>query len=194
MRSELSWIEVNAADPPRDEARILARGQRPIRASATRKQALPRLEAAAAKIVVERLPGLLSQFEPDGPSGLLLANVGPVDGVAVGRHVIDIEGNEITTTQLAVDGQIEHRQIAHTLCKLQIGPNCPDVTWSQWRFGAGDLALIPRRSRMRPRQLMTRGWCRPWSVSLVERPPRHAGAHCSSAIPVPRRQGDWQDL
>jgi hypothetical protein len=88
MRSELSWIEVNAADPPRDEARILARGQRPIRASATRKQALPRLEAAAAKIVVERLPGLLSQFEPDGPSGLLLANVCQVDSVAVGRHVI----------------------------------------------------------------------------------------------------------
>jgi len=51
--------------------------------------------------------------------------------MAVGRHVIDAKRDEITAAQLAVDGQIEHRQVTGTLLKLQLRAYRPNVAWQQ---------------------------------------------------------------
>jgi len=40
-----------------------------------------------------------------------LTDIGPVDGIAVGRYVINAQSDEITAAELAIDSQIEHRQV-----------------------------------------------------------------------------------
>src|SRR5437016_360921 len=95
MRSVLEWVEADAADPLRHEPRVLPRGQMLIRAAAAGEQALPCSPGADAQVVVQRLACDLRQLEPDRAARLSLAHVSPVDGVAVGRHVIDAQRDEI---------------------------------------------------------------------------------------------------
>jgi hypothetical protein len=78
-------------------------------------------------VIVHRLAGLFRQFKPDGPSGLFLAYGRPIDGIAVRSNVLDLESDDIAPSQFAVDGQIEHRQIARSLLAVELGPDCPDV-------------------------------------------------------------------
>jgi hypothetical protein len=52
------------------------------------------------------LPCLLGQFEPHRPTGLPLAHVGAVHCVAVRRHIIDAQCDEIASAQFAIDRQI----------------------------------------------------------------------------------------
>src|SRR5215471_5808242 len=127
MRSELERVESNPADPFGDQPRILSRGQRMIRAAPTGEQVFPWSVAARAQILVQRLPRDLRQLEPDGPTSLPLADIGAVDGVAVGCHVIHAQGDEIAATELAVDRQIEHRQVTRALLKLQLRTYRPNV-------------------------------------------------------------------
>jgi hypothetical protein len=37
-----------------------------------------------------------------------------IDSVTVGRNVLDFEVNDVASPKLAVDGEIEHRQVADT--------------------------------------------------------------------------------
>ena len=92
---------------------------------------------------------VLAEFEWDGSTCLLLADVCSVDRIAIRRHVIDPEGNEVATAQLAVDGEIEKCQVANTALQLQVGSNGPHVAWSQWRLRARELAFVPRLSTCR---------------------------------------------
>ncbi len=59
--------------------------------------------------------GLLGQFKPDGLPGLLLPHRRPIDRIPARCNILDLEGNDIAATQLAVDGQIEHRRDKHDL-------------------------------------------------------------------------------
>jgi hypothetical protein len=87
---------------------------------------------------------LLRQLKPDRTSGLSLTHRGSSNGIAVGRNVIDLEGDNIATPKLAVDRDIEQRQVARLLLYLKPGPNCPDVFLPQGRLGSDQLAFIPR--------------------------------------------------
>jgi hypothetical protein len=89
----------------------------------------------------------LGQFESDGPAGLALADGGAVDGVAVGRHVIDAQRHEIAAAQLAVDGEVEQGQVSGTPLQLQLRPDGPHVTGPQRWLRTGELALVARGSR-----------------------------------------------
>jgi len=57
----------------------------------------------------------------------------------MGRNVLDFEAHHI--------GKIEQGQIAHLALHLQPGPDAPDVLGLQWRFGANELAFVPRLAR-----------------------------------------------
>jgi len=48
----------------------------------------------------------------------------------------------ITAPELAVDGEIEHRQITKSTTNLQHRPDRPDVFRPQRRFGTKQLALV----------------------------------------------------
>ena len=73
-----------------------------------RKQALAWLPTADAKVVVS---GVIGQLEATGrPSSS--GDIGSVERVTVGRHVVDTKHNKVATAQFAVDRKIEQSQIA----------------------------------------------------------------------------------
>jgi hypothetical protein len=143
MRGELPRVKTDAGNPSLHQARVLPCRQRSIRAASARKQNLPRLATAAAQIRVERLPRLLGQFETHRPTRFPLAHVGAVDCVAVRRHIIDTQCDKIASAQFAIDRQIEEGQVAYTQLNMQLGPNGPDMSRSQWRPWPDDLVLVP---------------------------------------------------
>ena len=49
-----------------------------------------------------------------------LPDIGAVDGVTVGCHVVDPEGSEIAPAQLAVDCEVEQCQVARGALQLQL--------------------------------------------------------------------------
>jgi hypothetical protein len=93
------------------------------------------------------LAGLLCQLEPDGLTGLFLSDRGPINCVSTRRNILDFEGDDIAATQLAIDGQIEHRQVACPSLDLQLGPDRPYVFWPERRLCPNQLALVPRHAR-----------------------------------------------
>jgi hypothetical protein len=64
---------------------------------------------------------LFGYLEPHRHAGLFLAHRGPLDGVTVRRDVLYLEGDDIAPSQLAVDRQIEHRQVALAVRNLEFG-------------------------------------------------------------------------
>jgi hypothetical protein len=61
------------------------------------------------EIVVDSRAGLVCQLEACRPAGFLLPDGSSVQGIAAGCDVIDAERNDVTTAQLAVNGQVEQR-------------------------------------------------------------------------------------
>jgi hypothetical protein len=58
---------------------------------------------------------------------LVLARNGPLPA---GSDILDPDGDDITPTKLAVDCQIEHRQVASAAFDLELRPNRSDVLGS----------------------------------------------------------------
>src|SRR5215471_5440589 len=150
MRRVLQWVQADATDPFADETSILPSSQMPIGATPALEQALTRFPPARSEIVVERLPCELSQLEADRPTRFPLPVRRPVDRVPVGRNIVHTEGGEVAAAQLAVDGEIEQRQVTCMPLQLQPGTDRPHVPRSQGRLRSGELALVPSLST-RPR-------------------------------------------
>src|SRR4029077_13348269 len=83
-------------------------------------------------------------LEPYRSAGLLLADRRTLNGVSGWGNVLDFESDDIATTQLAIDGEIEQRQVALAVCHLKLSADRPDVLRPQRRLGSGQLALVPR--------------------------------------------------
>jgi hypothetical protein len=58
------------------------------------------------------LAGWFGQLKPDGAPGLFLAHACAIDGVAVGGNVIDFYRDNVATPELAIDREIERREVA----------------------------------------------------------------------------------
>src|SRR6516162_5855613 len=100
---------------------------------------LCRLPPGAAKIFVYRLPRLLCQLEANRSTRLLLTDAGSVKRATIGRDITDAQRNEIAASQLAVDREVEERQIAQAPLELQLGTDRPHVARSQWGSRANNL-------------------------------------------------------
>jgi hypothetical protein len=61
--------------------------------------------------------------------------------------VIDPKSNEIATTQLAVDGEVEQRQIALAVLELQPDANGPDLLRLKRALLADETAFVPRNAQ-----------------------------------------------
>ena len=131
VRPELRGIEPDASHPLLHKPRILPGGES-ARAVvfATGEQKLAGRSASQSEVLVDRLPRLIGHLEPDWPAGLLLSDGGPIHRVAARRNIIDADGDDVTATQLAVDRQVEQRQIALLALDLELGSDRPDVAWS----------------------------------------------------------------
>src|SRR5262249_13827243 len=76
-------------------------------------------------------------------AALHVANVGAVDRIAVGRHVVDAQSNEIAAARFAVYGEVEEGQFASTPFQLQLGTDQPHVPGPERRLWTCYLALVP---------------------------------------------------
>jgi hypothetical protein len=72
------------------------------------EQELAPLLAGGMNVVINRLPSLLGDLEPNRLTRLLLPDPRPIEGVSIGGNILDLEGHNIATTQFAIDGKIEH--------------------------------------------------------------------------------------
>src|SRR6266436_9594098 len=123
MRSEQSRIQPNAANPPGDETGVLVCGHALPCATPPDKQEITRLPASSTDVVIDRLPGLLGHLETNRLASLLLPDRRPVEGVSTGGDILDLERDDITTAQFAVDCEIEHGQVSGLTFDLEL---CPD--------------------------------------------------------------------
>jgi hypothetical protein len=57
--------------------------------------------------------------------------------------VADLERNEIAPSQLAVDAEVEERQLAYSVLHLKSDSKRPDVPKFEWSLLADDLAIVP---------------------------------------------------
>ena len=130
VRAELERVEADAGDPLAYKAGVLACREPPV-AVATSKQERAGLPAGQSEILLDGLPRLLGEFEPDRAPRLLLADRRSIERVAVGGYVIDTHRNDITAAQFAVDGEVEQREIADAALELQPCPDRPDVACSE---------------------------------------------------------------
>ena len=127
MRPEQSWVQSHAADPLGDEAGILAGCHAAVRSAMAGEQKLAWPFVGDFQIVVDRLAGLFAQFKSDWPSRLLLPNRCAVGGVSARSDILDLDCDDVTATQLAVDRQIEHGEVPSTPFNLEFRPDRPDV-------------------------------------------------------------------
>jgi hypothetical protein len=142
-------VQPYGGDPAGDEPSVLPRREAPGWTTSASEQELARLLAADPYIVVDRLARLFRQFEPDRLSGLPLSHRCPIDRIPVRCDVLDLQRDDIAAAQLAVDSEIEHRQIAHAPVHLELGADRPNVLGPQWRLRANQLAPIPGRPSQR---------------------------------------------
>jgi hypothetical protein len=63
-------------------------------------------------------------------------------------NVIHLQTHEIASSQLAVDSEIEHCEIALAAFELQTDPNGPDVLWSLRALLAEQASFVPRASNL----------------------------------------------
>src|SRR6516165_1679335 len=143
MCAEQAWVEPDAGDPLADQPSILPCRNSSVAAATAGKEVLTRLLVGGSDVVVDCLTGLLSHLEPDRLAGLLLAHRRAIDGMSVRRHIFHLEADDVATSQLAVDGQIEHREIARSSFDLQLAPNRPNVSGPKRRVRPCKFALIP---------------------------------------------------
>jgi hypothetical protein len=112
-------------------------------AASASEQDLARLLVRRSDVIIDGFSGLLTQFEANGMSGFLLADGCPIDCDAVRRHVLNREADDITASQLAVDGKIEHCQVSNATLDLELGPYQPDIFGSERWLRTDQLSVIP---------------------------------------------------
>ncbi len=94
---------------------------------AARKDVGASMCGAHVQPVLQRGSGLFRDLKLNRTAGLVLDNRHPVSHVAAGSHVIDPKADEIAASQLTVDSEVEHRQIAFAAFNLKSDTNGPDL-------------------------------------------------------------------
>src|SRR5215469_16003833 len=134
MSAEQAWVEPDAGDPFADQPSILPCRNSSVAAATAGKEVLTWLLVGGPDVVVDCLTGLLGHLEPDRLAGLLPAHRGAIDGMSVRRNIFHLQADDVAASQLAIDGQIEHREIACSSLDLQFAPNRPNVFWPKRRL------------------------------------------------------------
>jgi hypothetical protein len=139
MSAEQRRGETDAGDPLRQQPGILAGGEATTLAATATKQKIAGSLLGRRNVLIDRLARLLGDLEPDRKLGLVLPNGRPVDRRAMRRDILDSKAHQVAATQLAIDREIEERQISRAPCELQSSSNGPDVLRLQRWFRSDEL-------------------------------------------------------
>ena len=95
----------------------------------------------------DRLPSLLGDLELHWPVRLVLHDHGArQDCLALG-DIQDAQAHQITATQLAINSEVEQRQITSFFGKLEPYSDGPDLFEFQRSFLINEPAFVPRSRR-----------------------------------------------
>jgi hypothetical protein len=88
----------------------------------------------------------LGDLEPDRLSRLALDHRCSFPDALCGEDIPDPKADEVATSQLAVHGHVEQRQVARIACHLEADAYGPDMPGQKPAFLVDDSALVPRRA------------------------------------------------
>jgi hypothetical protein len=111
---------------------------------ATWKQALLRLQFRLLDPGGDSGSGRFGQLELDRPLRLSLHYHRTSQDLVAMRDVAHPQIHKVAPAQLAVDRQVEHRQISNLMGVLKLNSNCPDVLRLQRWFLPDQLAFVLR--------------------------------------------------
>ena len=129
------------SEAPVGEARISGEGVIDL------EGVLAGLLVGGTNIIVDGLPSLARQLETKGATGLPLPHCGTVGGVAMRSNVLHLDGDDVATTQLAINRQVKRRNSAHLPFELEPGSDRPDTLWTEKRLRSNELALVLKNVR-----------------------------------------------
>src|SRR4051794_6853145 len=73
------------------------------------------------------IAGSRCDLELHGALSLVLHHHGPSSDLLAVADVPDLEADEVAAAQLAIDSQVEERELAHPAFHLEANTKCPDV-------------------------------------------------------------------
>jgi len=118
----------------------------------------------------------------DGSPGLALDGRGPISNGTANDEVCNLQADQVTTSELAVDGKVEQRQVAEVTFDFKARSNSPDLPWQEWAFLTDESSFVPRRT--------ARSDC--WELNFghygVSIRPSRPGADTVSALVLYRHQ------
>jgi hypothetical protein len=91
----------------------------------------------------DRGSGPFGNFELTRPARLFLNDGCAVSNTAASADIVDLWSDEITASELAIDGEIEQREVTRSLLELEPHPNCPDIFRLQRTLLPGETPLVP---------------------------------------------------
>jgi hypothetical protein len=92
---------------------------------------------------LQRGSGLFRELKLNRTTGLVLDYRRALSDAAARSYVIDPKADEVAAAKLAVDGEVEHRQIAFAALHLKSNTNGPDLFRPQETLLANERALVP---------------------------------------------------
>jgi hypothetical protein len=96
-----------------------------------------------------RGPGPLHDFELDRSPCLFLDHGATVSHPAAGAYVVDLQANQIATSEFAVDREVEQGKTSFLALQLKPNPNSPDIFRLERALLADQAALVPGSSLAR---------------------------------------------
>src|SRR5215467_7793957 len=103
MRPKKARVQPNAGNPLADEPGVLARRYRALLIATTAEEELTWLLVGGGDVAVYRLSGLFRHFKLDRLARLLLTHRRPIDRMIMGSNVVDLQPDDVTFSELAVD-------------------------------------------------------------------------------------------
>jgi hypothetical protein len=95
----------------------------------------------------QAVAGLLRQFELDRLLRFLLDGGRALADGGVHHELACPQPHQIAAPELAVDRQIEHRQVAEPLLALEMEADGPNLLGLEGRLGPDGASLVPRHDR-----------------------------------------------
>jgi hypothetical protein len=117
------WIQADPGDPLAYTTGLLSGRERVARVASASEQEFARLFARRPDVIIDSFAGLLTQFKPNGMSGFPLADGCSINSHVLWRDILDLEADDVAASELAVDREIEHRQVSYPALDLAFGSN-----------------------------------------------------------------------
>ena len=115
MRAVLSRVKAKLLDPALEDPGVLTRPQVWRVVDAAREQEFVGLQSRVLDPLLYGFTGDWRDLELNGSLSFVLHHDGPRGHLVAVAYVADLECNEVTSSELAVDTQVEERELAYSV-------------------------------------------------------------------------------